>query len=188
MFKKLGLVFVWFLLTPALLLGSAIYFKQQSDIDKFLSTSVPTALEANSQNNLEGQVLGVQIIDSRPYIVSNFLKKTVLEPYSTAMVETADKYDIDWKLIPAIAMKESTGGNAAPKNSFNAWGFENGKTQFTSWETAIDSVAKTLKTRYIDRGMTTPEEIMAVYAPPQLFNGGKWAKDINYFFSKMESL
>ncbi len=188
MFKKLGLVFVWFLLTPTLLLGSTVYLKQQRDIAKFLKTAVPIAAESNSQNNVDGQVLGIQISDSRPYIVSNFLKQTVLEPYSNYMVETSDKYDIDWRLIPAIAMKESTGGDAAPKESFNAWGFENGKTQFTSWESAIDSVAKTLKTRYIDKGMTTPEEIMAVYAPPQLLNGGKWAKDINYFFSKMESL
>jgi hypothetical protein len=108
--------------------------------------------------------------------------------YSKQIIEASDKYGIDWRLIPAIAMRESGGGDKARPGSFNAWGFENGRTNFDSWESAIESVAKTLKVRYVDKGMTTPEEIMAVYAPPQLSTGGKWAQDINYFFSKLETL
>ena len=104
------------------------------------------------------------------------------------MVEVADKYDIDYRLIPAIAMKESGAGTAIPESSYNAWGFENGRTRFTSWETAIETVGKTLNKRYITKGMSTPDEIMPVYAPPQMETGGKWAKDINYFYTQMETL
>ena len=85
-------------------------------------------------------------------------------------------------------MKESGGGTTVDEASHNAWGFENGRTYFDSWDTAIPIVAKTLKERYVDKGLISPEQIMAVYAPPAILNGGGWAKDINLFFSQMETL
>lgn len=189
MLKKLALIFAWFSLTGFTLVLLFVLIYQKSQIN-YLSKIGP-ALVAEStpvDNNVNGQVLGIAVNDMRPILVSSFLKGTRLEPHSQLMVETADKYSLDYRLIPAIAMKESGGGNAVPEISHNAWGFENGATQWESWEEAIDNVGKTLKERYVDRGMTTPEQIMAIYAPPQLLTGGKWAKDINLFFSKMESL
>ncbi len=188
MFKKLGLVFVWFLVAAVTLGGSVFYLQKNRDdkIKQFLS-SAPT-LTASGSNQQNGQVLGVKITDMRPYFISNFLKNTVLEPYSTYMVEVADKYNIDYRLIPAIAMKESGGGNASRQSSYNAWGFENGRTNFESWNQAIDNVGKTLKERYIAKGMDTPDKMMAVYAPPAVLSGGGWAKDINAFFAKLEIL
>ena len=189
MLKKLALIFSWFTLTGFSLALLFVLIYQKNQIN-YLSKIGP-ALVAESvpvENHLDGQVLGVAVNDMRPFLVSNFLKRTKLEPYSDYMVETADKYDLDYRLIPAIAMKESGGGNAVPEASHNAWGFENGATQWTSWEEAIDKVGKTLKERYVDRGMETPDQMMAIYAPPAILSGGGWARDINHFFSKMESL
>lgn len=189
MLKKLALVFSWFTLTGLSLALLFVLVYQKSQIN-YLSRVGP-ALVAESapvENSVNGQVLGVSISDIRPFLVSNFLKDTKLEPYSHLIVETSDKYGLDYRLIPAIAMKESGGGNAIKEETHNAWGFENGYTIWPTWESAIESVGKTLKTRYVDRGLVTPEQIMAVYAPPQLLTGGKWAKDVNHFFSKMESL
>lgn len=189
MIKKLAVVFLWFAITPLILAttGLLLYKPAQAE-QNLISNYLPTLDYPQVKNNLQGQVLGVEITDMRPYIVENFLKDTELENYSKQIVETSDKYSIDWRLIPAIAMRETGGGDKARSGSFNAWGFENGRTNFDCWESAIESVAKTLKVRYVDKGMTTPEEIMPVYAPPQMSTGGKWAKDINYFFSKLESL
>src|SRR3989344_911134 len=189
MLKKLALIFSWFTLTglSVALLFVLIYQKNQINY----LTRVGPALVAQSipiDNSVNGQVLGVSINDMRPYLVSNFLKGTKLEPYSNYMVEISDNYGLDYRLIPAIAMKEGGGGNGVPESAHNSWGFENGSTRWESWEEAINAVVKTLKTRYVDRGLVTPEQIMAVYAPPQLLTGGKWAKDVNHFFSKMESL
>ena len=187
--KKLALIFSWFSLTSLSVVLLFVLIYQKSQIN-YLSKVGPALVAESSptENNVNGQVLGVAISDMRPYLVSNFLKGTRLEPDSNLIVETSDKYDIDYRLIPAIAMKEAGGGNAIPATSYNAWGFENGKTQFESWEQAIDNVGKTLKERYVAKGLVTAEQIMAIYAPPQLLTGGKWAKDINFFFSKMESL
>ena len=189
MLKRLGLVFLWFLVAPVTIAILAISLQNQEAGKKaFISQPIVISEDTAGPNIIEGQVLAVKIEDMRPYIVEDFLKNTALESHSEFMVKTADKYGIDYRLIPAISMKETGGGNASPSRSYNAWGFGNGSTQFTSWEGAIESVAKTLKEKYIDRGMVTPEEIMPVYAPPQMYTGGKWAKDINFFFSQMESL
>ena len=189
MVKKLAVVFLWFLIVPLTLIATSTLLYQTTNIKPNLNFKSSQATESFiNQNNLQGQVLGAEITDMRPYIVENFLKNTQLENYSEQIVEASDKYGINWRLIPAIAMRESGGGDKARPGSFNAWGFENGRTNFDSWESAIESVAKTLRIRYVDKGMTTPEEIMAVYAPPQLSTGGKWAQDINYFFSKLETL
>lgn len=189
MFKKLGLIFVWLLLTPLVLLSSGLFVHQISKNSQAAIVGLPEmSSELGLENQMQGEVLGTQIDDMRPYYVANFLKDTRLEPYSHYMVEASDKYDIDYRLIPAIAMKESGGGNAIKETTHNAWGFENGRTVFDSWQSAIDTVAKTLKEKYIAKGLTTPEEIMPVYAPPQVETGGKWAKDINFLFSKLESL
>ena len=195
MFKKLGVVFLWFLITPLLLSGLVYYLNNQKTANnENLNFTTPIVIteeqsSASTSNNvIEGEVLAIKVIDLRPLIVENFLKNTPLAEYSKNIVDTSDKYNLDYRLIPAIAMKETGGGNTAPKNSFNAWGFENGRTAFSSWEGAIQSVAKTLKERYADRGLVTPEQIMTIYAPPQIYTGGQWAKDINYFFGQMESL
>ena len=189
MLRKLGLVLFWLIISPLVILLSGFFLLQKSQSTPIFNLKGSQAsIEPNSQNHIGGQVLGTQINDLRPYYVANFLKNTKLEPYAELMVETSDKYGIDYRLIPAIAMRESGGGNAIKEVTHNAWGFENGRTVFDSWENAIETVAKTLKERYIAKGLTTPEEIMPVYAPPQIDKGGKWAQDINFLFSKLESL
>lgn len=188
MFKKPALFFSWFILTPLVLATSALSLANINKVSQPNFTADFSSQEISSTNGQDPQVLGVQVNDLRPHLVENFLKGTELADYSEYIVEVSDKYNLDFRLIPAIAMKESGGGNAARSGSFNAWGIGNGRTNFNSWQEAIDRVGKTLKEGYADKGLVTPEQIMPVYAPPQIFTGGKWARDINHFFSKMESL
>lgn len=185
--KKLGLLFCWFSSTIVLLLFTSFYFYSYSHpiaFSKVPSTRIAEPLEIR---HVEGEVLGIQIYDKRPFAVSQFLRRTALEPYSSYLVEVSDKYGIDYRFIPAIAMKESGAGNVIPSGSYNAWGFENGRTRFGSWEEAIDRVGETLKERYIDKGLTTPDLMMPVYAPPAMENGGGWAIAINGYFEKIAS-
>lgn len=55
------------------------------------------------------------------------------------MVLSAEKHDLDWRLLPAIAVRESTGGKFACKN--NPFGFGSCKIGYTSFDQAIDAVA-----------------------------------------------
>lgn len=187
MIRKFAVVFSWFLITPLVIVFLLVTSSQHNKITT-LSQVGPQLAQTSPNNELDGQVLGIQISDMRPYYVASFLNGTKLEPYSEYIVQVSDKYGLDYRLIPAIAMKESGGGNKVKEYTHNAWGWENGRTVFSSWEVAIETVGKTLKTKYADKGLVTPEEIMPVYAPPQIYNGGKWARDINHFFEKLTTL
>lgn len=190
MLKKLGRIYAWFLIAPLTLL-IAVFSLYTQTLSKPREQPIastdnlnPTVLDNLA---LESQVLGIQVADFRPVRVAKFLEGTPLEPYSDLIVSVSDKYEIDYRLIPAIAMKETGAGRVAPENSYNAWGFENGRTRFESWEQALESVAKTLKTRYVAKGMDTPDKMMPVYAPPAMENGGGWARVINGYLAQMEN-
>ena len=61
------------------------------------------------------------------------------------MVEEAEKNDLDWRLIPAIAVRESTGGkNECKKVLNNPFGWGSCKIGFKSSGEAIEVVAKNL--------------------------------------------
>jgi hypothetical protein len=91
-----------------------------------------------------------------------------LKGYGMKFVEEAEKNGIDWRLLPAIAMRESTGGKQACKrvpNSVFGWG--SCKISFESIEQSIEVVSKNLggnnpNTDHHYEGKTT-EEILRKY-------------------------
>ncbi len=125
--------------------------------------------------------------DARLTVVKDFLKryKSDLFPYADNIIYSADKYGIDYRLIPAIAMQESNLCKKAPKDSYNCWGFGiYGKkvTKFDNYEEAIDTVTKTLARKYKDNGLETPEQIMSKYTPG---SNGSWADGVNHFMDQL---
>jgi hypothetical protein len=61
------------------------------------------------------------------------------------MVEVAKKYDLDWRLLPAVAMRESTGGKFACKSVSNSpFGYGSCKINFKTMDDSIETVAKNL--------------------------------------------
>ncbi len=101
--------------------------------------------------------------------------------FADEFVEAADKYELDWRLIPAITGVESTFGKAIPTGSYNAYGWANGAFYFRSWEESINVVARALRENYINRGADTVEKIAPIYAPPST----TWAWKVRYFMEKM---
>ncbi len=65
-----------------------------------------------------------------------------LEGYGSKMVAEAEENDIDWRLLPAIAIKESTGGKFACE--YNPFGWGSCKLKFKSFDDAIETVARNL--------------------------------------------
>ena len=62
--------------------------------------------------------------DCRERILRKFLEKhnSPMVYYTNDFIYYADKYNIDWRLVPAIAGVESTFGKRMPANSYNAYG------------------------------------------------------------------
>jgi hypothetical protein len=124
--------------------------------------------------------------DYRVYTLRKFLNKfnSPLTPYSTEFIAQADYYGIDYRMVPAISGVESTFGKQIPAGSYNAYGWVNGNYSFKSWEDSIQTVTKTLKYNYVDKGAVSIAKIAKIYAPPST----TWGTKVQYFVSKIDIL
>ncbi len=189
--RKIFLCLVFILFTPLTLVVAFFSLNQITNSEKevLAKSTVPSGQFYAALPQDTGEVLGeINSADARPIIIENYLRKhnSPLFPYADKLLEAAERYDVDYRLIVAIAQCESNLCKKSPPDSYNCWGFENGKTKFLSWEQAFNQVAKTLRERYLDQGLTTPEEIMPKYAPPSVAKGGPWAKCVSQFMEELE--
>jgi hypothetical protein len=128
--------------------------------------------------------------DARAEIVANFLErhKSPLVPhdyYGQKLVEIADKYDMDFRLLPAIAMKESNVCRRIPQDSYNClgWGITATSTlRFESYEDSFESAAKGLRLKYVETGRISTVEIGKMYNPN---TPAEWASGVDQFMSEM---
>ncbi|MEK7550452.1 MAG: hypothetical protein AAB535_01580 [Patescibacteria group bacterium] len=139
----------------------------------------------NSFPSINGSV---EATDARVEIIRQYLTnyKSSLEPHASFIVQTSDKYGLDYRLITAIAQQESNLCKLIPPSSFNCWGWgihSEGTLGFGSFEQGIEVVSKGLKEQYLDKGYVSPEQIMSKYTP---LSNGSWASGVNQFMNEME--
>ncbi len=191
--RKIILSTSFFTLAPILLFISIIYFlflSYNSRLHHGLISQSANRGFAFAALPPTGNVLGDSIIskDIRIETVRNFFAKhkSPLEPFASNVITDADKYGLDYRLLPAIAMQESNLCQKIIANSYNCWGFGiYGKqvTKFGSYPEAIDTITKTLADNYVAGGLNSAEEIMKKYTPSNL---GGWARSVNYFMDYLQ--
>ena len=130
----------------------------------------------------------VTTADGRAANLRAFFRKynSPLYDISEYIVTASDKYGLDYRLLPAIAMQESGLCRVIPDDSHNCWGwgiYGTTITKFGSYEEAIDTVAQGLKAHYIDKGLITASSIMEKYTPS---SNGSWAHGVNTFLKAVE--
>lgn len=81
-----------------------------------------------------------------------------------AFMRACQTYELDCYLLPSIAGLESTFGQYIMPNSHNPFGWGGGLIMFDSWDTAIDTVAKSLRLHYINQGATSVDTIAPIYS------------------------
>lgn len=193
------LVGVFFVITPvtlAISLFSLFSFKTSilaKDIQE------PANLQANGYSGVQvyaalppelpsvSDQVGAQ--DARPELVRQYLDyyNSPLSPYSDFIVQTEDKYKLDYRLIPAIAQQESNLCKVIPPGSYNCWGWGINSASnlgFNSYQDGIEQVSKGLRTDYLDKGLGSVDQIMSKYNP--ISPGGAWAKGVSEFMDQME--
>jgi hypothetical protein len=186
------LLFSSLAITPIVLLVAIIFslsiaYKAYDHNKKTMTEKPPGVAYAALPTNENVLAATIVASDARVEVVRQFMEryKSPLEPYAQHIVATADKYDMDHRLIPAIAMQESGLCKKNRKESFNCWGFGvYGKKyhHFDNYEQAIDAVSKTLAEKYIGIGLTTPRKIMTKYTPS---SNGSWANGVEHFMAEM---
>lgn len=134
---------------------------------------------------------GDNLTDKRTKILSAYLLKnhSPLTGNARDFVESAQKYNLDWKLVAAIAGTESTFGKFVPGNtlfpSFNAWGwgvYGDQTLYFKSWREGIYTVTEGLRKDYFDKGYTNPYSINQAYA-----ESPNWGARVSWFLKDMEN-
>lgn len=136
-----------------------------------------------------GEVQGVATVaDARVEIIRQYLEKynSPLVDFAHEIVSASEKNGLDFRLLVAIAQQESNLCKKIPSDSFNCWGWgvhSRGTLRFSDYPEAVQTVAEGLKEDYIDRGYTTPEDIMRKYTP---LSPGTWAAGVQQFLEEME--
>lgn len=159
---------------------------QSSASSIFSSTSQATAQMIETK---------VYAADARALLIENFIRryqpKSPLIQYANSFVSAADAHQIDFRLLPAIAMCESRLGVRIPSSdSFNAWGIavytsEEGGKKFSNWPTAIEWVSNYIETKFYDNNITEMKDIEQIWAPPSA-QTNTWSGCVEQFMEKIQ--
>lgn len=199
--KSLVLTVAFFVITPIALgisVFSLVSLKSTKQVEeKIVENNPPTVLSmstsgaqvfASLPSSLPSVSGSVTTEDARPEIIRQYLAAfySPLEPYSQTLVDASDINGLDYRLLTAIAQQESNLCRLIPPGSHNCWGWgihSEGTLYFDSFEEGIFTVSQGLKEEYLDKGYTSPEEIMSKYTP---LSKGSWAYGVNKFMSELE--
>lgn len=124
-------------------------------------------------------------LDQEAEILAGYLayRGSPLKYHAQDFVDAAREYNLDWKMLPAIAGVESTFGKFIP-GGYNAWGwgvYGTNAIYFKSWREAIFTISKGLRENYFDRGLNNPDSINRVYAESK-----SWGSNVSYFITDLE--
>jgi len=102
--------------------------------------------------------------DARLDAIRGFFERTgcPMREYSQVFLDAADSHRLDWRLLPSLSFVESTGGKAAPHN--NIFGWDNGRSRFSSPSAAIWGVAYQLGESKLYRNRSV-DRLLAIYNP-----------------------
>ena len=109
-----------------------------------LNISPAVVIDTYNQNKTEDQTITAEVKDDRGDRLDAYFKKwnMPLEGMGAKFVSEADKYGLDWKFLPAIAVRESSGGKNMRKN--NPFGWASCEVGFKDFNEAIEVLALNL--------------------------------------------
>ena len=126
----------------------------------------------------------------RVEVVRKFLEKqnSPLIDSADTFVFVADRYNLDYRLLPAISCLESACGKRLIPESYNAWGwgvYGGSYIKFDSFDNGIEVVAKGIHEGYISKGLDTPAKMAPVYTPPRPQH---WLNGVRSYMGQMDDI
>lgn len=142
-------------------------------------------IQAEADADKETQKIEAKQIDKRAEVVQAYLAKynSPMQYQAQDFVDAADAYNMDWKLLVAIAGVESTFGKFIP-GGYNAWGwgvYGNQALYFKSWKEGVFTVSAGLRQNYMDKGLTNPYSINRIYS-----ESPRWGSNVTYFLNEID--
>ncbi len=157
----------------------------------FLNYTPVLAAYNEAQVTSQPPRIELRALDRRAVILQAYLAKynSPLQYHAQDFVDAADTYNLDWKLVPAIAGVESTFGKHVPGGhnpaftSYNAWGwgvYGDQSLGFQSWKDGIFTVTGGLRNGYFNKGLTNPYTINKKYA-----SSPTWGMHVSFFLADL---
>ncbi len=169
----------------------ALYIGLPENTPIVLGEKKNTKAEVPPVLNQEADILA-KTIEIRGKAIDAYFRAFDMPLFGTGQLfaEAAEKYKLDWRLLPAIAVRESTGGKFACKGEkFNPFGWASCKVGFSSYQEAIDTVAKNLAGRnsatakyYLGKDT---KGILLAYNPPSIVP--KYSSQVMYIMKQIGS-
>lgn len=97
--------------------------------------------------------------DTRVEALQQLLKPYPGRIYAKDFLDAADRYQLDWTLLPSICIVETGCGKTAARN--NMFGWDSGRKRFSSRRRGIYYVAARLARLKRYRSKTTPQKLRA---------------------------
>lgn len=206
--RKFLLALVWFpsallLLIMLLVNLSLLHTAELAQYKKAQDSAQERVRLSIAASGGTAQVLGARVDagDARSLVIQNFMRENFhgekksdtspLLPYAETIVQKADEYGIDYRLVPAIATCESSLGKHVPDRScHNAWGIAVYTGQidgacFSNWPKAIDWVSNYISEKYYKNGISDLKTIGSIWAPPSVDTGYSWSSCVQSFMETM---
>lgn len=193
--KALLFSFSWFFFSAGIVLAGAAtvtyLINPPPEQEVYFETVKITAAPPTGAPSLATEAVAEgEVADARVILVQNFLERhnsplAEEDNFGQFLVDLADEHNVDFRLLPSIAMQESNLCKVTPPGSYNCLGLgvhERGTWEFESYQANFAAAAKILKKNYIDQGLTTPVEIMGKYTPK---SNGSWAASVNQWMAEM---
>lgn len=176
--KKILMSALVFLLLTPFLRGVLAY-------EKLSGESAKITVESNT-----GKTAGQTNI----LLIKKTVIKKILNKYNSPLAASTDgfidacvTYELDCYLLPSIAGLESTFGKFIYPQSYNPFGWARGYMMFSRWEEGIQTVAKGLRERYVNRGAQTTAQIGRIYS-----ESPTWANRVDFlkkqFYNEEEKM
>ncbi len=180
--KKLIRIVESFVILPVMAMSMPQASLPAPDLNSVATT--PYSVFLQKQNILTGGLFTsnktvedpkIKILQVQGQAIDAYFKKYKMPLEGTGMVMAvaADKHGLDYRLLPAISVRESTGGiHACTSVKYNAYGWGSCHIGFSSNEEAIETIAQNLggnhpKTaKYYDN--KTVVQILEAYNPPSI--------------------
>ena len=167
--KTLRKIILFFLIIGILFAFFSIFsHKKTTKPAPFLQTTPPSTIKV------------IISVDQRLEMLEMFLKKknSPLAPYSDYFIEIADKYGLDWTLMPAISGIESNFGKKMPEGSNNPFGL--GGRSLVTFQNLYDAIEYEGKLLAKDYKIASNRAIGSIYCPQHECNQ-KWAVTVTSF-------
>ena len=110
-----------------------------------------------------------KVLDNRAEKLDTYFrsKEMPISGSGKYFIREADEHGLDWKLLAAISVQESSGGKRMPEGSYNAFGWNSGNYTFDNFENAIEYISDKFENGKYYIGKDTLG-ILKTYNPPSV--------------------